>query len=213
MKHIKLILLTAIMAFVPSGLHAQSMCDKLYAEGVKLQKTQTVSAQRSAITKFEKAKACYDSDAKKNQCDQQIKVCRYTIKKLSSPKASTTAKPTEKPTDSINSITPIVAEKEIQKRNVTLSVSPTQLTFRGKGEEFKKVKVICNYTDWKVKDSPTWVKYSRSNDGELVIEVPDKNPDTKNVRSGIVTVECEDTNVSIVVVQKRGKLINKIGIF
>ena len=34
------------------------------------------------ISNFEKAKECYDSDSKKELCDQQIKTCRNIISQL-----------------------------------------------------------------------------------------------------------------------------------
>lgn len=213
MNRIKSILLTAFMALMASSIHAQSTCDNLYAEGVKLQKTKTVSAQKSAITKFEKAKACYDSEAKKKQCDQQVKACRLTIKKLTAPKQAATNVHRQDVNDSAASITPVkTEERKVQKQDVTLSVSPEQVTFRAKGKEFKKVKVNCNYNDWRVTESPEWVKYSRSNDGEVIIEVPDKNPNTKDVRSGIIKIECGEASANIIIVQKRRGFISKIGI-
>lgn len=42
----------------------------------------TISSQRNAIGYFEKAKICYDSQAKKDLCDQQIKSCRNIITQL-----------------------------------------------------------------------------------------------------------------------------------
>lgn len=65
----------AVVAQTSSG-------DKLYNQGLELQKTMTVQSQNAAIGKFTSAKKLYDSQTKKNQCDQAIAVSRRIIKTL-----------------------------------------------------------------------------------------------------------------------------------
>ena len=79
-------LFVLMMCVVSFSVYAQSSCDKLFANGVKLQQTMTISSQKKAINFFEKAKACYDSQAKKDLCDEQIKSCRNIIAQISKTK-------------------------------------------------------------------------------------------------------------------------------
>ena len=50
--NIKLLLLCAIMSF-SNPIMAQNSGDRLYSQGLELQKRQTVQAQKSAIAKFQ----------------------------------------------------------------------------------------------------------------------------------------------------------------
>ena len=74
-------LLIAIL-FSTTLMFAQSSGDKLYNQGLQLQKTMTIQSQNQAISKFNSAKKLYDSAAKKAQCDQAISVSRNIIAKL-----------------------------------------------------------------------------------------------------------------------------------
>lgn len=196
--------LTIIVCAISLCVNAQSACDKLFASGVKLQQTMSISSQRKAITFFEKAKACYDSQARKDLCDQQIKACRNIIVQLQ-PKEDQQQE-TEKvsqdqqsklDTDTVR----VVVEPE---RKVALYVDHTYLKFNGKGGEFKKAKVTCNYPDWKITEKPSWVNCSRNENDEIVIEV-EKNPSNKEERSGIVKIECDDKSVTLTVIQEKYK--------
>lgn len=79
-------LLVSLILLVVTALvgSAQASGDKLYNQGLELQKTMTVKAQNAAIAKFTSAKKLYDSQAKKNQCDQAINVSRGIIKQINS---------------------------------------------------------------------------------------------------------------------------------
>lgn len=88
----------AIMIVAPAALAAQggkSSGDRLYNQGVELQKKQTVKAQRQAIEKFRSAKRLYDSAANKKKCDDAIVVSNNIIKGLTddTPHATTTTAP------------------------------------------------------------------------------------------------------------------------
>lgn len=205
-KIILFITVCALSAFVlPQRAAAQASCDQLFANGVKYQQTMTISSQNKAIAQFEKAKVCYDSQAKKNLCDQQIKACRNIIKQLRSSKGKgkqTPATPTQAPKQKPASTPRDTVRKD--DRKVTLTLSVNYLKFKGKGGDFQKVKVNCNYDDWEVVEAPEWVNYSRNDDGELVIEV-EKNPSKKEERSGNLKVQCGDTVAVLTIIQEKFK--------
>lgn len=79
---LKTIIITLALC-LPTVVLAQSSGDKLYNEGLALQKTQTIQAQKGAIAKFSSAKKLYDSAAKKKQCDNAIAVSQNIIATLS----------------------------------------------------------------------------------------------------------------------------------
>lgn len=64
------------------AVSAQSSGDKLYNQGLALQKTMTIDSQNKAISKFKSAKKLYDSQAKKDQCDAAIRVSQGIISQL-----------------------------------------------------------------------------------------------------------------------------------
>ena len=186
-----------------SQLSAQTSCDKLFSSGVKYQQTMTIVSQNKAITYFEKAKVCYDSQSKKDLCDQQIIACRNIIAQLSKKAQTPTPVATvpEKDVDSL-SAKPILAEQKENKKDVQLSIDCTYLKFKGKGGEFKKAKIECNYPDWEITENPKWVNCSK-NDGEIVVEAI-KNP-TKKERSGSIIIECGDKSVTLTIIQEKFK--------
>lgn len=185
-------------------LSAQTSCDKLFASGVKFQQTMTIASQNKAITYFEKAKVCYDSQSKKNLCDQQVTACRNIIAQLS--KKSKTSNPTtSKPKENIDTLS-AKPKKDTRvndvKKDVELSIDCTYLKFKGKGGEFKKAKIECNYPDWEITKKPNWVNCSK-NDGEIVVEAI-KNPN-KEERSGSIIVSCGDKSVTLTIIQEKFK--------
>lgn len=195
-----IIMLGCLFAFQVS---AQTSCDKLFASGVKFQQTMTIASQNKAITYFEKAKVCYDSQSKKDLCDQQITACRNIIAQLSK-KAKTSTPTTSVPKEAVDSlaIKPNVSEQKDIKKDVELSIDCTYLKFKGKGGEFKKAKIKCNYPDWEIVEKPEWVNCSK-NDGEIVVEAA-KNP-TKDERSGSIIIECGDKSVTLTIIQEKFK--------
>lgn len=84
MKPQRIFTLLCTILLCASIAMAQSSGDKLYNQGLQLQKTMTVTAQNQAIAKFKSAKKLYDSAAKKSQCDQAIQVSQGIIKQLKS---------------------------------------------------------------------------------------------------------------------------------
>lgn len=201
MKFRFIVILLACMCAIP--LIAQTSCEKLFANGVKCQQTMTITSQNKAITYFEKAKICYDSKSKKDLCDQQIRACRNIIAKLS--KKGQTSKPnTSVPKEDIGTLS--VKPKEIDqkkvKEEVQLSIDCTYLKFKGKGGEFKKARIKCNYPDWQITEKPNWVNCSK-NDGEIVVESV-KNPN-KEERSGSIIITCGDKSVTLTIIQEKFK--------
>ena len=83
MRFILKLLMVVVFSLCAMGSYAQSIGDKLFAQGQKLQMVQTVKSQNLAISKFIAAQKAYDSSAKKNMCDNQIAICRNNIKTLS----------------------------------------------------------------------------------------------------------------------------------
>lgn len=75
----RFVALTCALMLCCVAANAQSSGDKLYNQGLALQKTMTKTAQNQAIAKFQSAKKLYDSAAKKKQCDDAIAVSRNII--------------------------------------------------------------------------------------------------------------------------------------
>lgn len=195
-----IIIMGCLFAF---QLSAQTSCDKLFASGVKFQQTMTNVSQNKAITYFEKAKVCYDSQSKKDLCDQQITACKNIIAQLSK-KAKTSTPTTSVPKEDVDTLSAklkVTDQKDV-KKDVQLSIDCTYLKFKGKGGEFKKAKIVCNYPDWKIVEKPDWVNCSK-NDGEIVVEAA-KNP-TKEERSGSIIIECGDKSVTLTIIQEKFK--------
>ena len=182
---------------------AQNACDKLFAIGIKLQQTMTVASQKKAITYFEKAKTCYDSQTKKDLCDQQIKACRNIIVQITKSNEQANAQKESKAEKNELPAKDTVLVVQPEKKDVELSINCTYLKFKGKGGEFKKAKVTCNYPDWKVTEMPSWVSCSRNEDEEIVVEV-EKNP-SQEERSGVLKIECGDKLVTLTIIQEKYK--------
>lgn len=130
MKFPRIITFLCSIVLCFSMAFAQSSGDKLYNQGLELQKTMTVSAQKQAIQKFTSAKKLYDSSAKKAQCDQAIKVSQGIISKLKSPSSDPNPRTltVEDPTLDLPK-----AEFEIGQEGGTIEVT-----------------VLCNKDNWKV---------------------------------------------------------------
>lgn len=195
-----IIILGCLFAF---QLSAQTSCDKLFASGVKFQQTMTIASQNKAITYFEKAKVCYDSQSKKDLCDQQITACRNIIAQLSK-KAKTSNPTTSVPKEGTDTLSAKPKDTDLKdvKKDVHLSIDCTYLKFKGKGGEFKKARIECNYPDWEITEKPNWVNCSK-NDGEIVVEAV-KNPN-KEERSGSIIITCGDKSVTLTIIQEKFK--------
>lgn len=206
---IKYILLVAIMALAALPAAAQSACDNLYNKGLQAQQTMTIASQNSAISYFQKAKNCYDSQANKTKCDQQIKVCRDNITniqkkgKKATPSAEAAAIPAPEPEPQRAATAPAAPARDVQ-----LSIDCAYIKFKAKGGEYKKAKVICNYPDWEVSRKPDWVKCFKNDDNEVIVEC-EKNT-TGEERNGNIEIQCGDKTATFMVIQDKSK---KLGLF
>ena len=195
-------LILSIVCAICIPLSAQTSCDKLFSSGVKFQKTMTIASQNKAITYFGKAKVCYDSQAKKDLCDQQIAVCKNIIAQLSKKtKTESDASVSKQDVDSLPSKTRKTDINQ-ENRDIKLAVNVLYLKFKGKGGEFKKAKITCNYPDWSIAEKPDWINCSQ-NDEEIVVEAK-KNPN-KEERSGYIIIKCGDKSVSLTIIQEKFK--------
>ncbi|MCC8071643.1 MAG: BACON domain-containing protein [Bacteroidales bacterium] len=198
-----IILTIASVALALSAEAQQSACDKLFNDGVRYHQTMTIASQRKAIQSFEKAKACYDSEAKKTQCDDQIKACRSII-------ATLTEREEKTPTPAPSTVDSVAAQPAKQVAEVPAAPIPTQileadntyLKFKAKGGEFKKVNITCDSNDWYVEQKPSWIECTRSAD-QLVIEASQNQ--AKEERGGTIVIRCGDKTVSITVIQEKAK--------
>ncbi|MDO5764912.1 MAG: BACON domain-containing protein [Elusimicrobiales bacterium] len=183
-------------------LNAQSACDKLFSNGVKLQQTMTIQSQKKAITYFGKAKVCYDSQAKKNLCDQQIVACRNIIAQITKQRQKKIDKKVVHTEET--EVTPIdsVVAVTVEEKGVEIFLGCNYLKFKAKGE-FKKAKVTCNYPDWNIKDIPSWVNCSKNDNDEIVIEA--KKNSTKEERSCVLKIECRGEYVTLTIIQEKPK--------
>lgn len=209
-NYFKVLFLT-LFSFFTFSLSAQSSCDKLFSNGVRYQQTMTISSQNNAIALFEKAKACYDSQAKKDLCDQQIRACKNIIAQINKTnnlikkEAEAAEVAEQQKVEKVDTVVTVVPEV---RKDIVLTLDLSYLKFKGKGGEFKKIKVTCNYPDWKIVSNLSWVKCSRNDNSEIVVEV-DENP-TKSERSGNITVECDNVSATFTIIQDK---IKKFGLF
>lgn len=185
------------MFFAVFGVYAQSSGDKLYNQGLQLQKTMTIAAQNSAIAKFTSAKKLYDSAAKKAQCDQAIGVSRNiisTIKGGGSGKSSKTQKTVE-----------VVEVKVEPKLNVNPSEFSVDLT-----SKTLNVNVDTNLEDWTVSpisnsDGSSFLKVNKLGANSFEITMP-QNP-SSIIREQKVLVSAGDLTREVTVRQE-GKPID-----
>ena len=150
-----------------------------------------------------KQKYAMTRNQKKDLCDQQITACKNIIAQLSK-KAKTSTPTTSVPKEDVDTLSAklkVTDQKDV-KKDVQFSIDCTYLKFKGKGGEFKKAKIVCNYPDWKIVEKPDWVNCSK-NDGEIVVEAA-KNP-TKEERSGSIIIECGDKSVTLTIIQEKFK--------
>ncbi len=208
-----IVLLVVIITTAMSAM-SQSTCDKLYAKAVQCQQTMTVASQNQAIALFQKAQACYDSDARKKLCASQIATCRNTINLIKNQGSGSNRKKSVDPEvlkeDVVVDTVYVFKEEPKDTIPANITVNTAMVKFKPKGGQFQKVKVTCNYPDWKVVECPDWVSYSISSDNEIVLEAS-KNEE-KQERSAMVRVECRGAQTSFVVIQGKKSLLNKIGL-
>lgn len=199
MRFILKLLMVVVFYFSAMGSYAQSIGDKLFAQGQKLQMVQTVKSQKQAISKFIAAQKAYDSKAKKNMCDNQIAICKGNIKTLS--QKQTVRKPKVRKSKNVivedNSVE-MVPKIEREPVNLYLSVSYIEFKAAGKVSDKHEVVVNCNYNDWKL-SCPEWVHVAKN--GNTLILTASANS-TSEERSCKLTVTCYDKTAELVIYQK-----------
>ena len=146
-----------LLALTTSCLFAQNpMGDKLFKQGMELQKTKTVAKQQQAIAKFKSAKVAYDSAEKKKNCDNAINTSNAIIKSLSN-----------------NNKTKKTRTESIQKTDEpvpTLVLSCNKLVFNNVSSP-GKISILTNQKKWSAKI----ISKSTMNDFAVIKELYDTN--------------------------------------
>lgn len=174
MKYLRLITLLSALVLCSSIVFAQSSGDKLYNQGLQLQKTMTVTAQNQAIAKFKSAKKLYDSAVKKSQCDQAIIVSQGIIQHLQKPQG--------------NSTTPSPSRKS--HTAPTLDISPAWFNLSQESQTVQ-VLVASNQEDWSVfpvNEGTDHFAYATRNGNYIDIYVPANNSYQQRSQKFLVTV-------------------------
>lgn len=204
-KALKTLILLVLLLSTATA-KAQSACDKLYQQAANAENAGTDESLKKAIALYQKAKACYDSPANKKKCDTQIAVCRKKLKPDPKPKPKPTPKPKPVADDVVDDSVAIAPVKqEPVAEPVKIGFSEDVVRFGGKGGEFKKVVVNCNYDDWTLTGYPDWLNVSINSEKELVLEsTPYKG---KNERIGRIDIKCHGVSVSLNIIQEKKRLI------
>lgn len=199
MRFILKLLMVVVFSLCAMGSYAQSIGDKLFAQGQKLQMVQTVKSQNLAISKFIAAQKAYDSSAKKNMCDNQIAICRNNIKTLSQKQTVRNSK-VRKPNNVIVEDDSLALAPKVERAPVNLYLSVSYIEFKasGKANDKHEVVVNCNYDSWEF-SCPEWVQSAKN--GNTLILIASANS-TSEDRSGKLTVTCYDKTAELVIYQK-----------
>lgn len=199
MRFILKLLMVVVFSLCAMGSYAQSIGDKLFAQGQKLQMVQTVKSQNLAISKFIAAQKAYDSSAKKNMCDNQIAICRNNIKTLSQKQTVRNSK-VRKPNNVIVEDDSLALTPKVERDPVNLYLSVSYIEFKasGKANDKHEVVVNCNYDSWEF-SCPEWVQSAKN--GNTLILIASANS-TSEDRSGKLTVTCYDKTAELVIYQK-----------
>ena len=199
MRFILKLLMVVVFSLSAMGSYAQSIGDKLFAQGQKLQMVQTVKSQKQAISKFIAAQKAYDSKAKKNMCDNQIAICKGNIKTLSQ-KQTVRKQKVRKSKNVIVEDNSVEMVPKIEREPVNLYLSVSYIEFKAAGKVSDKHEVVVNYNynDWKL-SCPEWVHVAKN--GNTLILTASANS-TSEERSCKLTVTCYDKTAELVIYQK-----------
>lgn len=159
---------------------AQSSGDKLYNQGLQLQKTMTYSAQNQAIAKFRSAKKLYDSAAKKSQCDQAIAVSQNIIKNLG-------------PGSNSGNYNKKKDKNDIHQSQVdpALEISPADFSLSDNHQSIQ-VKVATNQKDWSVSpvnDGSELFATAHINGNNINIDIKQNFTYEKRIQKFLVTTK------------------------
>ncbi len=193
--------LSALLLSV-SVMMAQSSGDKLYNQGLQLQKTMTVQAQNNAISKFTSAKKLYDSAAKKAQCDNAISVSRNIISSLKSGGSNTKSNGSKKKNNQ-------TAEPEQKEEPITLSLTNKEFSLDNETKALS-VGVTSNKNDWSVStvacaNGSSFLTAAKSSADKIIINVPANY--TTETRTQDIQVKAGTVTENITITQT-GKPIN-----
>ncbi len=205
MKNLYLVIavIIGVMIGCPSSASAQVSADNYFEKAVKAQQTMTVSSQNLAIKNFQLAKKCYDSEAKKNLCDTQIRTCRNTIKLIKEKEEAVSEEVIVVDKNPKESLEP-VEEKPV---HVNIKMSNHQINFKAKGGESATINIYTDGHDWQYLDVPDWVTVS-SNSSQLVI-LSQRN-ETDEDRMGSIKIKSGDSEKQIFISQKSSKMTKLI---
>lgn len=162
------------------SMSAQTSGDKLYNDGISLQKKMTVADQKNAISKFTSAKKLYDSQAKKKQCDDAIQVSRNIISKLS----SSSQKPSSKKQQEAAPEKEKEVYLELSNRSFETSCEPSSFT----------VTVNTDAEKWSVdaltnSDGTSFLTVRKGNDNKITIYCNANELTRPRVQNIIVTAD------------------------
>lgn len=186
---LRIIFLLSILS-LSSLTFAQSSGDRLYNQGIELQKKQTIQSQKSAIAKFQSAKKLYDSAAKKKQCDDAITVSNNIIQTISANKAARESLPKKKKEELKEPVLELSNENLLltsESRSVTINITTT--------EEDWSVVPITNY------DGESFISVNQNKEEKTFEIVCPENTSTRQ-RNQVVEVRAGELKRSVTVEQK-----------
>jgi hypothetical protein len=163
---------TVVMLCLSTVLFAQAKADKLFLEGQNLQKVMTVKSQNAAINKFKAAKINYNTDEKKQMCDNQIAICNQNISSIRNGGGNPGR------VGKTNGSTPEPAS------STQFSLTPSSLTFDGDRSGTASVAVTAPTTDWNftseagINGSESFATIKRSRDAKSLSVETFPNPTT-----------------------------------
>lgn len=189
-SHYILFVIVCVMTIFTSPIHAQTSGDKLYSQGLELQKKQTVQSQKAAIAKFQSAKKLYDSAAKKKQCDDAIAVSNNIIKNISSNKGQRSDVQKTNAAELKTTVLELSNEKlqlDCNQRSITVNITTTE-------------------TDWSITpiandDGEAFVSINQHQEEKNFEIICSANSSTKQ-RSQSIEVRAGDLKKTLIVVQE-----------
>lgn len=202
-------LLTTVLLTICSFVAAQtSRGDKLFLEGQELQKTMTIDSQDKAIYKFKQAKVAYTSQDKKSMCDNQISICEQNktqIRQNARPRTRNTNNTEQRNQPQSQEEQPSV------RTDAQISFSTTRLDFVAKPnpDKMKNVDIRCNYDDWTLDDTPSWVRIIPSPDRKKIYVSVVEDNNTNEARSCVIIARIEDKIATLTVNQKKKSILDK----
>ena len=109
--------------------------------------------------------------------------------------------------NTIEQVTITKPYKDKEGENIQLSVSPTELVFKAKGDETKHVYIVVSNGHWEVRGVPAWLTSVKK--GQELILVSQKNESGKN-RTATITIVAQSKEQSVTIRQKtKFKLFGK----